>query len=190
MFMRCPARGGADNIGGTHDADPLDAIPQVPPGCLPTAVGSTPHGNLCVFSGSRPIDSVIGNGAPAAWAGACSDIASHVDAILPGATAAQKSCYTAVLSTLCSPTSHESDWHGQHGIGRIVDMVNSNIDLAALTGQCASAFAPLSATSTFNRIFEFGACDDTARMLEPSEVITLPPTPAGTPSPVTVGTCH
>jgi hypothetical protein len=166
------------------------AYPPVPPGCPPTATGSTPHGNLCVFSGSRPIDGWLGNGAAAAWAGACADISSHVTAILPGATAAQKLCYTAVLSELCKPASNEQDWHGQHGVSRILDMVVPNIDLGALATQCTSAFAPATATSTFNRIFEFGACDDTARMLDPADVITTPPTPLGTPSPVTPGTCH
>jgi hypothetical protein len=162
----------------------------VPPGCQPAAHGSTPHGNLCVFTGSRPIDGWIGNGAAAAWAGACSDISSHVDAILPGAPAAQKQCYRDVLSALCMPASREQDWHGQHGIARIIDMVTPNIAIDALTDQCAHAFAPTGATATFNRIFEFGACDDTARMLEPGDVITATPTPPGTPAPVTPGTCH
>ncbi|HSR99523.1 MAG TPA: hypothetical protein VLM79_20865 [Kofleriaceae bacterium] len=162
----------------------------VPTGCQPTAHGSTPHGNLCVFTGSRPIDGWIGNGAAAAWAGACSDIPSHVDAILPGATAPQKRCYRDVLSALCLPASREQDWHGQHGIARIIDMVNPNIAIDALSGECASAFAPTGAAATFNRIFEFGVCDDGARMLEPTDVITATPTPPGTPAPVTPGTCH
>lgn len=164
--------------------------PPVPPGCPPAAHGTTPHGNLCVFSGSRPFDGWIGNGAASSWAGACSDIPSHVDAILPGATAAQKQCYRDVVSALCLPASREQDWHGQHGISRIIDMVNPNIALDALADHCASAFVPVSAATTFNRIFEFGACDDTARMLEPGDVITATPTPPGTPSPVTPGTCH
>jgi hypothetical protein len=166
------------------------SYPPVPPGCPPSAHGSPPHGNLCVFSGSRPIDGWLGNGTTAAWAGACADISGHVDAILPGATTAQKQCYTAVLSGLCAPTSQEQDWHGQHGVARIIDMVVPNIDLGALSDQCGRAFAPTPATGTFNRIFEFGACDDGARMLEPGDVITTPPTPVGTPSPVTPGTCH
>jgi len=162
----------------------------VPPPCLPRASGSTPHGNLCVFSGSRPVNGWIGNGAASAWAGACSDIPGHVTAILPAATPDQRLCYTAVLSELCKPTSREQDWHGQHGVSRILDMRNTNIDVGALADQCTRAFAPTAASTTFNRIFEFGACDDTARMLEPTDVITTPPTPVGTPSPVTTGTCH
>lgn len=166
------------------------SYPPVPPGCPPAAHGSTPHGNLCVFTGSRPIDGWIGNGMPAAWAGACSAVPSHVDAILPGATPDQKACYIAVLSELCKPISNEQDWQGQHGVSRIIDMVTPNIALDALTDQCARAFLPTPSTGTFNRIFEFGACDDTARMLEPGDVITATPTPPGTPAPITPGTCH
>lgn len=166
------------------------SYPPVPPACPPAANGSPPHGNLCVFSGSRIVDTFIGNGTPAAWAGACADVASHVTAILPGGTAAQQACYTAVLTELCKPASREQDWHAQHGVARIIDMVNPNIDLGALTDQCARAFAPALATRVFNQIFEFGACDDAARMLEPGDVVTTPPTLPGTPSPITPGSCH
>jgi hypothetical protein len=166
------------------------SYPPVPPACPPTATGSTPHGNVCVFSGSELFDTPIGRGAAGAWAGACADIPAHVGAILPGGTPDQKACYTAVLSALCAPTSREQDWHVQHGVARILDMVHPNLDLGALTDQCTRAFAPITATRSFNRIFQFGACDDSARMLDPTEVITTPATPLGTPSPVTAGTCH
>jgi len=168
-------------------ADPRDN-PDPPTSCPPAASGTTPHGNLCVFSGSLLVNQPVGNGIAGAWSGACSDVLGHVTAILPSGSFDQRACYASVLTALCAPTSSEQDWNGQHGVARIFDTANPNIDLATLADQCGRAFAPVSAGATFHRIFEFGTCDDAAHMIDPSKVVTASPAPG--PSPIGAGTCH
>lgn len=169
-------------------ADPATP-PAPPPPCKAPPPSAPPHGNVCVFSGSMQ----IGYGAPASWVGVCSAIPTHVDAILgTSATAAQKQCYVDALTALCKPTSKEQDWRGQHGVGHIIDTTapGNDINIGALASECTAAFAPQDPKTTFNRIFEFGACDDAATMIDPDKVVVPESPPDGTPSPVTPGSCH
>ena len=169
-------------------ADPASPPPPPPP-CPAPAPTTPPHGNLCVFSGSMQ----QGYGTWAAWSGVCSSIPAHVDAILGVySPAAQKKCYVDALTALCKPTALEQDWNGQHGVAHIIDMAHptNDVDLGGLASECATAFLPQDAKVTFNRIFEFGACDDTAKMYDPSKIFVPGSPPDGTPSPVTPGSCN
>ncbi|MBV8757990.1 MAG: hypothetical protein JO257_11960, partial [Deltaproteobacteria bacterium] len=168
-------------------ADPATPPPPPPP-CQAPPPTAPPHGNVCVFSGSMQ----QGYGTPASWVGVCSSIPSHVDSILGAAApAAQKKCYVDTLNAICKATSKEQDWRGQHGVAHIINtLVPTDIDIGALASECTTAFEPQNHTATFNRIFEFGPCDDSATMLDPKTVV-VPKSPGdGTPSPVTAGTCN
>jgi hypothetical protein len=168
--------------------------PTTPPACQPQATGTTPAGNLCLFSGSWVPNSNLGNGTPDSWRDVCTgapaDIPAHVDAILPGATADQKTCYVDTLTYLCSPTSKEQDWNGQHGVAHVIPVVqNGSFDLGAVATECAKAFAPAAGKDTFDRIFEFAACDASATMIDKAAVVTPTSSTGSDPSPVTGGSC-
>jgi len=173
-------------------ADPKQPPPPPPP-CHNDTTSTPPHGNVCVFSGSWLRTNNVGAGYPAAWAGTCSAIPSHVDAILgTSATPAQKQCYVDALTAICKPTSREQDWNGQHGVAHIIDTLHpaTEMDLGALAKECTAAFSPTDPTVTFNKIFEFGACDDGATMIDPGKVLVPDGTPDGVAPPVTTGNCH
>ena len=166
------------------------AYSPTPQACPPSATGAAPAGNLCMFSGSWLVNVPIGNGTPGAWDGVCSDIPAHVDAILGAATADQKACYVDTLSYLCSPTSREQDWHGQHGVAHVVPVSpNGAFDLGAVATECAKAFYPVPGPETFNRIFEFGACDAGGTMIDKDAVVAPLGSTGSDPSPVTGGSC-
>jgi hypothetical protein len=200
-FSHLPGPGGSPVYFESFDETVQACIaetpvyPTTPAPCQPTATGSTPSGNLCVFSGSWLPNSQIGYGSAGAWLSACHGSPDDIAAEILGATApaAEKTCMTHVVAYLCSPQSAEQDWHGQHGVSHVLPVAvnGGTFDFGALAAECTAAFEPVAHADTFNRIFEFGACDASGMMLDPDKAVAPIDPPASGPPPVTSGgSCH
>lgn len=190
--MKLPAVNSHLPGGGPYGSFPPDvdaclaentANPPVPPECDPRPpTSSPPQANVCVYSNTGT------GGAPP---NICADIETYITTFYGGSSPLQQQCARDTLIFVCSPVSKQQVWEGNQVIAHIVDLANSAQanQFASIVQSCRMANPSGPPDTWFKNTFGFAACDNTATLLNPNDIITKLPPPISDPPPITPSGC-
>lgn len=163
--------------------------PPVPPPCGSTdGPVSTPRANVCVYAQAATGLSATGLppkgfGTPEQWATACTNPTAAAAAMAGGTTTAAYPCYRDLLVYLCSPVSRNLT--SPVGVSHILEMSGDPRFGNALAA-CFAALPTLAPNDVVDRLVTFRLCDDSARLLSESEIVSMASSSGPTtPEPVT-----